>query len=154
LRFLLAGWESTCIFTLQSGTPFTVRSGVDNSYFGIGGDTADQVGNPFLDPGRPRKDLIAQYFNTAAFVRNAPNTVGSAGLNILEAPGIFTIDFGLNKDFRIKESHSIQFRSEFFNLLNRPNFAAPVAAQNSVNFGRILAAGDPRVIQLALKYRF
>jgi hypothetical protein len=154
LRFLFAGWETTGILTLQSGTPFTVRSGVDNSFFGVSGDTADLVGDPFLDSGRARKDLLAQYFNTAAFTRNAAGTVGTAGINILDNPGIATIDLGVNKEFRIRENHNVQFRSEFFNLLNRPNFGSPTATQNSVNFGRILSAGDPRVIQFALKYRF
>ncbi|MEW5974270.1 MAG: carboxypeptidase regulatory-like domain-containing protein [Acidobacteriota bacterium] len=154
LRFLLAGWETSGIVTLQSGTPFSVYSGVDNSYFGIGADTADLIGNPKLDTGRPRKELLARYFNTDAFTRNAPGTVGTAGLNILDAPGIATVDFGLNKDFQIHESHTIQFRSEFFNLFNRVNLGGPNTTQNSVNFGKIFSARDPRVIQFGLKYRF
>lgn len=154
LRHVLARWEVTGILTLQSGLPFTVRSGVDNSYFGIGGDTADLVGNPYLDPGRPRGELVARFFNTAAFARNAPHTVGTAGINILDSPGLANIDLGVLKAIPIREPHHLEFRAEFFNLFNRPNFGAPVAAQNSVNFGRILSAGDPRVIQIALKYRF
>lgn len=154
LRFLLAGWETTGILTLQTGLPITVRSGVDNSFFGIGGDTADLVGDPRLDSGRPRGERIAQYFNPQAFVRNAPGTVGTAGLNILTGPGMVTFDLGVNKDFQIRESHALQFRSEFFNAFNRVNLGNPNSTQNSINFGRILGAGDPRVIQFALKYRF
>lgn len=154
LRWLLAGWETNGILTLQSGSPFTVRSGVDNSYFGVGGDTADLVGDPYMDTNRPRAELISRYFNTAAFVRNAPGTVGTAGINILEGPGMATFDIGVNKDFPITETHSLQFRSEFFNALNRVNFGNPNSTQNSVNFGRITSAGDPRVIQFGLKYRF
>ncbi|HYO83822.1 MAG TPA: TonB-dependent receptor, partial [Bryobacteraceae bacterium] len=154
LRWLLAGWETNGIVTLQSGSPFTVRSGVDNSYFGVGGDTADLVGDSRLDTDRPRADLIARYFNTAAFVRNAPGTVGTSGINILDGPGMATFDLGINKEFAITESQSLQFRSEFFNALNRVNLGNPNATQNSVNFGRITSAGDPRVIQFGLKYRF
>jgi hypothetical protein len=154
VRHVLGGWEVTGILALQSGTPFTVRSGVDSSLFGINGDTADLVGDPFLDPGRPRSELLARYFNTAAFVRNAAGTVGTSGINIIDGPGLVTTDFGVNKEFVISEAHRLQFRSEFFNLLNRPNFSNPNATQNSVNFGRILSAGDPRVIQFALKYQF
>lgn len=154
LRWLLAGWEINGILTLQSGLPFTVRSGVDNSYFGIGGNTADLVGDPRLDTGRSRADLITQYFNTAAFVRNAPGTVGTSGINILEGPGLATLDLGINKEFRITETNALQFRSEFFNALNRVNLGNPNSTQNSVNFGRITSAGDPRVIQFGLKYRF
>jgi hypothetical protein len=154
VRHLLGGWEVTGILALQSGTPFTVRSGVDSSLFGINGDTADLVGDPFLDPGRPRSELIARYFNTAAFVRNAAGTVGTSGINVIDGPGLVTTDFGVNKEFVISETHRLQFRTEFFNLLNRPNFSHPNATQNSVNFGRILSAGDPRVIQFALKYQF
>lgn len=154
LRWLLGGWETNGIVTLQSGSPFTVRSGVDNSFFGVGGDTADLVGDPRLDMDRSRGEVIARYFNTAAFVRNAPGTVGTAGINILEGPGLATFDIGVNKDFRITETHSLQFRSEFFNAFNRVNLSNPNSTQNSVNFGRITGAGDPRVIQFGLKYKF
>jgi hypothetical protein len=154
VRQVFGGWEVTGILALQSGSPFTVRSGVDGSLFGINGDTADLIGDPFLDPGRPRGELIARYFNTAAFARNAPGTVGTSGIDIIDGPGLVTTDFGVNREFVITESHRLQFRSEFFNLLNRPNFGNPNATQNSVNFGRILSAGDPRVIQFGLKYQF
>ncbi len=154
LRHLLAGWETTGILLLQSGAPFTVRAGVETSLFGIGNDTADLIGNPRLDPGRPRKDLVARFFNTGAFARPERFSVGTSGINILDSPGVITFDLGVNKEFALTESHKLQFRSEFFNVLNRPNLGGPVGAQNSVNFGRILSAGDPRVIQFGLKYRF
>lgn len=60
----------------------------------------------------------------------------------------------MNRDFQIRETHALQFSSEFFNAFNRVKLGNPNSTQNSVNFGRILSTGDPRLIQLALKYRF
>lgn len=154
LRWPLGGWEFNAIVALQSGSPFTVRSGVDNSLFGINGDTADLVGDPLLDSGRPRAEQVAQYFNTAAFKPNAKFTVGTAGINILDGPGNISTSLALNKNFPIRERAAIQFRAEAFNATNRVNLGGPTATQNSPNFGRILGAGDPRVIQLALKLKF
>jgi hypothetical protein len=154
VRWIAGGWELSAILALQSGGPFTVRSGVDNSLFGINADTADLIGDPRLSASRPRAEYLAQYFNTAAFARNQRFSVGTSGINILDGPGSVTCDVAANKEFRFTENHNLQFRAEFFNLPNRPNFSNPVSTHNSVNFGRILAAGDPRVIQFALKYRF
>lgn len=151
---LAGGWEISAILALQSGPPFTVRSGVDNSLFGINADTADLIGDPRLPSDRPRAEYLARYFNVAAFARNQRFSVGTSGINILDGPGSVTCDVAVNKEFRLTEQHNLQFRAEFFNLPNRPNFATPVSTHNSVNVGRILSAGDPRVIQLALKYRF
>jgi hypothetical protein len=85
---------------------------------------------------------------------NAPGTFGNSGRNILRGPGFASIDFGLVKNVRLLRGHSVQFRTEFFNLFNRVNLGNPVANVSAPNFGEIISAGSPRVIQLALKYAF
>jgi hypothetical protein len=66
-------------------------------------------------------------------------------------PGLANFDAAVFKDFRFTEKRSLQFRWEVFNAANRPNFNNPVGAVNNVNFGRITAARDPRIMQMALK---
>ncbi len=154
VRHVLGGWETNGIITLQSGRPFTIVSGKDNSGSAVNNDRADLVGNPYLDTGRPRGELVERYFNTAAFTANALGTFGNVGRNTMRAPGDATVDFGVIKDFFLTEQSRVQYRLETFNLFNRVNLNAPAANQSANTFGKITGAGSPRVIQMALKYVF
>ena len=69
-------------------------------------------------------------------------------------PGQFNLDASISKLIHFTEKQTLQFRSEFFNILNHANLNNPTANVSNGNFGRILGAGNPRVIQLALKYMF
>ncbi|MPY89712.1 MAG: hypothetical protein GEU99_17545 [Luteitalea sp.] len=153
-RHVLGGWETNAIVTLESGSPFSVVSGQDNSQSGVNRDRADLVGDPSLDPGRPRGELVQQYFDPAAFQANAPGTFGDSGRNILRGPGFANVDFGLVKNIRLADGHQLQFRTEVFNLFNRVNLDTPVNNVSAPNVGQITSADLPRVIQLALKYAF
>lgn len=154
---VLNGWQLSSILTISSGTPFSVRSGVDNSLSGPTtnsgtNDLADQI---TAESSRPAGAYYLQeYFNTAAYVKNALGTFGDSGRNSLTAPGSLTWDFGLLKDFAISETVRTQFRFEAFNFLNHPNFDAPVSTLTNHNFGRIMTAGSPRILQFALKLMF
>ena len=151
---MLGGWETNGIVILESGPPFSVLSGRDNSQSGVNRDRADLVGEPTLDPGRARAALIAEYFNKAAFANNAVGTFGNSGRNILRGPGFASVDFGLLKNVALGGGHRVQFRTEVFNLFNRVNLGNPVNSVSAPNFAQIISAGSPRVIQLALKYAF
>jgi len=154
VRHVLGGWEANGIVTFESGGWVNMVSGVDNSQAATNADRADLAANPFLDTGRPRAELIRQYFNTAAFRANAAGTFGNVGKNILRGPGAATTDFGLFKNVALRERLRLQIRGEFFNLFNRVNLGNPNANQGSANFGRITGAGAPRVAQVALKLLF
>lgn len=154
LRGVLNGWETNGIITMQSGDPFTVVSGRDNSQSGVGGDRADLIGDPYLPTDRPRSQLVAGYFNTAAFGPNAVGTFGNVGRNTMRGPRQSTVDFGLIREFPIYERARLQFRAEAFNLLNHVNLGNPNATQSSPQFGQITTAGQPRLVQLALRLRF
>ncbi len=152
---LLNGWELTSIASWRSGFPFSVTSGVDNSLSGVGQDRADYLGGvAALDPNRAHGQLVAQYFNFSAFAKNALGTFGTSGKNILWGPGLFDTDLGLLKNFKIAERFSTQFRAEFFNVFNNVNFSQPSANLNAASIGRITAAGNPRILQFALKFLF
>jgi hypothetical protein len=154
IRHVLGGWQANAIVTLEAGSPFSIVSGRDNSQSGVNRDRADLVGDPGLDTARPRAELVARYFNTDAFRVNTPGTFGNSGRNILRGPGFAGVDFGLVKNARLMRGHFMQFRTEVFNLLNRVNLANPVNNASAPNFGQIISAGSPRVIQLAVKYSF
>jgi len=78
---------------------------------------------------------------------------GTGNVNT-QGPGQIDINMAITRKFQIRESQLVEFRGEAFNLPNHLNPNNPVAAVNNPNFGRILTARDPRIIQLALKYVF
>jgi hypothetical protein len=114
------------------------------------------VGDPDLPSDRSRGEKIAQWFNTAAFAEPAPGTFGTLGRSTEVGPGLATVDFSLFKRFPVPlgEDHNVEIRGEFFNLFNRVNLGNPNAARVNALFGRITSAGDPRIIQLGLRYSF
>lgn len=154
MRHLLDGWELNGIVSLESGLRFNVVSGRDNSGTGINADRPDLVGNPYLDAGRPRRELIQRYFNPAAFAQNAAGTFGNAGRNLIAGPGEALADLGLVKTFPLTERHRVRFRVEAFNAFNRVNLDNPNGNLLAPNVGRITSAGPPRVFQMALRYEF
>ena len=90
----------------------------------------------------------------------AINTFGNAGRNTLRSDGLKNFDLGLSRAFRITEKVSLQFRSEFFNLANHPNFFLNDQTVNNASFGRITSQNisndgvGPRVMQFGLYYKF
>src|SRR4029434_4443787 len=87
----------------------------------------DLVGVAQLSTDRSRAEQIARYFDTAAFVQNAIGTFGTMGINNMRGPGFYNVDvaFGKKLFMPYSDKHSIQFRGEFFNLLNQPSFGNP-----------------------------
>jgi len=154
VRTAFGGWSVSGLITAASGLPVSVISGRDFSLTGVGFDRPELVGNPdrnWADKG----DMISQYFNRAAFVPNEPGRYGSAGRNLFSGPGSLNTDLSVVKAFRISERYgNIQFRSEFFNAFNRANFGQPDRNLINATFGRIQTAGDPRIVQFALRYQF
>jgi hypothetical protein len=146
---VVGGWQTSGIVTLQTGFPFTVTVSGDVPNAGTGNTRAKLVGEARLaDP------TIDQWFNRAAFAQPDAFTFGNAGRNILDAPGTRGFDASLMKVFRgFGEQHRVQFRAEFFNAFNHPNFGLPNAQVGNAAFGTIRSA-DNREMQFALKYIF
>ena len=154
---LINGWQLNSILVRQSGFPFTVTSGVDNSFSGVGSDRADYLGgNANLSDSRPLNDKLLQWFDTTRFVVNAPGTFGNSGRSILRGPGYLNMDLGVLKTTGVTERIRLQFRAEFFNALNHPNFRLPTSNISSSQKGRITAVVDEnqRIIQFGLKLLF
>ncbi|MBO0723845.1 MAG: hypothetical protein J2P41_23675, partial [Blastocatellia bacterium] len=152
---LINGWEVSAITNWRSGFSYSVFSNVDNSLSGIGSDRADYIGGPTsLDPNRPHSALIQEYFNVAAFVPNAIGAFGNSDKNLLRGPRYFDTDLGMLRNFAITERISLQFRAEFFNAFNNVNFGLPHNYLGSSSTGQITSAGNPRILQFALKLGF
>jgi hypothetical protein len=155
LRTLANGWSVSAIVTMRSGAPLTVTTGRDNNYDGNNNDRANLVGNPFLDPNRPRHQATAMWFNTAAFVANPIGTDGTSGRDILEGPGSKNADLGIFRTFKLRERMQLQFRTEITNALNLVNLSNPGMNMNSASsYGVILSAGAMRQVQLGLRLSF
>lgn len=154
LRNMLSGWQLTGIYTVRSGTPLTLRSGLDNSRTGIGGDTPDVTGNWRVSGDRSKASQIQQWFNTAAFRQNDIGTFGSLGLGVLRNPGFWNWDLAGSREFSLGETRRLQLRGSLYNALNHANLGTPNATLTSSAFGRITSATDPRVVELSLRVVF
>ena len=154
-KAVLGGWQTSAILNWQSGFPLNIKSGGDYSFSlpEVGNDQAQLVGIPQYTHGSTDQK-IAQWFTTSAFGEPAPNTFGNAGRNILIGPGTFNIDFAAHKVFFLGESIQLQFRAEFFNVLNHVQFNNPDTTWADSTFGQITTARDPRIVQGALKLVF
>jgi hypothetical protein len=147
--YALGGWQVNGINTFQTGLPFTptlnsptVNTGTGSRPNRIGEGT---VSNPTVD----------KWFDPAAFTTPAQFTFGNSGRNILYGPGRVNFDFSVFKEFPVTERLKLQFRTEFFNLFNTPQFDLPIAAIGAGNAGTITAiVGTPRQIQFGLKLVF
>ncbi len=156
LSLVLGNWQASGIVTLQSGRPFSITSSGDRAA-GAGTPYGDQAGNLFLDPGRPRGQRIDQYFNTSAAVQPAAGTYGTLGRNILRGPGYANTDLSISRRFPLhfRESASLWFRSEYFNLFNRPTLGLPGSQIGPSSFGKITGTdADQRILQFSLKVEF
>ncbi len=151
---VVGGWQINGIASLRSGIPFDVVPGSPTSLSGTGGERANLVGNPFLDNSRPVPQRLQEYFNKSAFAVAPSGSWGNLGRNVMEGPGQVNLDLVFGKRFPVIENHVIEFRAEFFNATNTPSFSNPVSTVTNGNFGRIIASGPGRVVQLALKYSF
>ncbi len=152
------GWNLSYITNWQSGFPFTAFAEDDNSFSAMGNDRPDitvaNIGMTSLSSKRSHSALITEWFNTADFVPNAIGTYGNIGKNSQRGPRLFTTDFALLKNGKVVERLAYEFRAEFYNAFNNVNFGDPDAGLQDSNFGQISSAGDPRILQMAMKFKF
>ena len=169
LNAVIGGWQTGGTGTLQSGVPVSLNiGGVDNS----GTDEAYDRPNYVSGPVNASNQTPAGWYNRAAFVEAPPGQFGDVGRNTMSAPGIFTIDAELHKNWAMpyNEHHQLQLRFEGFNVLNHPNWGEPnpnilagatipgqpaTAARSGFGvISSILGNVPMRQLQLGLKYTF
>ncbi|MGH9767619.1 MAG: carboxypeptidase regulatory-like domain-containing protein, partial [Blastocatellia bacterium] len=153
-RAILNGWSLSAIVSLRSGRPLTITNGSDANLDGNSSDRANLAGNPLLDHNRPRSEVVAAWFDTAAFAPAVVGTDGTAGRNIIDGPGLKNVDLGIFRDFSFTERFKLQFRAEATNAFNLVNLNNPTTSRNSSQFGRITTARTMREMQLGLRLTF
>lgn len=155
-RHLVSGWEIAGIFTLQSGFPIRLTSTDDEEL--MGSNNFETVGEP--NQIAPFRRLRPQssggyFFDPASFVQAPVGQMGNAPRTICCGPGIANLDLGLHKRFHVGEARTLEFRTEFFNVMNHTQFFNPDGnITDGPNFGQVSRARDPRLIQLALRLNF
>jgi hypothetical protein len=149
LRTLASDWRISGIFRASSGTPLTVTVTGDPARTGLSGQRANMV----LDDPYGDKSLD-NYLNPDAFSMPAVGTLGAQERNSFTGPASRNVDIAIVRAFRFADTHRIEARIESFNAFNWFRWGTPTTNFNSSQFGKITSAGDPRVMQFALKYSF
>ena len=173
---VISGWTLSAIATLESGFPFSPQLGYNPTG---SGDSRNPV-RPNVNPAftgslythGTTAQRVAQYFNPAAFSAPAYGTVGNAGRDSLTGPAYNDVDLSLAKTTKLTEQARVQFRAEFFNVLNHTNLGTPsetvfssgptqgtaanqaAAVALSPAAGVVTSAATTRQIQLGLKLLF
>jgi hypothetical protein len=148
------GWQVNALNVWSTGQPFTIVNATGQSNTGVttDGDRPNQVSSPKI-----AHPSISEFFNTAAFEAQTFGTIGNVAKNSLYGPHFRHLDASVFKTFDLINGTQLQFRAEFFNVMNTPNFANPDGALGDATFGTISSTqgnSNPRQIQFALKLTF
>ncbi|MFN7977468.1 MAG: carboxypeptidase regulatory-like domain-containing protein [Vicinamibacterales bacterium] len=145
-------WTLSGIVTLQSGMPVAIAQTTNNNAFaGFGTQRPNLVGDPEL-PADQR--TTSRWFNTAAFSAAPQFAIGSSSRNPIRGPGFKSLDIAVFRRIPLAGSTALELRGEVFNATNTAPLGAPNTTVGAAAFGTITSAGDPRVVQLAVKFLF
>jgi hypothetical protein len=196
VRLTSWNWRSSAILTAMSGLPIDIVDTGAGSFYGLS-NGASPLARPNLATGMSCGNAnqsvpTGSFFNATVFARPTVQSgqpipsssgtataaavgtdIGNVGRNCLRGPRQVNVDLALGKLFPLAESRNFEFRAEFFNLFNHPNFANPISNLNALfasggsvnqttgqvvnpgNFGRIIStSNNPRILQFALKFDF
>jgi hypothetical protein len=174
---IVEGWQITGILAANTGLPFNVTDGVDqsNQITGVPRPNYSPNNPAFISNGisypacnnQPVLGGAAMYFNPNCFSQEAFGTLGNFAREGLVGPSLVNVDIGILKDTKIRENWNLQFRAEIFNIFNHTNLSFPASAlftgtpSASGILGRVSTAGQitsysvpSREIQLGLKLIF
>ncbi|MFZ0939278.1 MAG: carboxypeptidase regulatory-like domain-containing protein [Candidatus Sulfotelmatobacter sp.] len=157
------GWALSGVSRFATGFPVTLYNNNDTSLLGTipNGINNNGVDTPNFAPGNlqlntnPRSGSPA--FNTALFSLPSLGQIGNAPRRFFDGPGIYNFDMAVQKNVRLSESKSLDFRLEAFNVFNHAQFYGAAAVNgniSSANFGEFVSAAAPRLMQLAAKFSF
>jgi hypothetical protein len=161
VRYLLNGWQTNGIFIFRSGDPLTV-TGANVDGTGLNRDRAvwnglSPYGGTECAAGTHCKNWLnkANFSTNPSYTTNLALTYGNVVKGSFVGPQFASWDTSVIRIFPIHESLQLQFRAEFFNVLNHTNFGDPQQTQTNSSFGSITSTnGDPRIGQLSLKLDF
>jgi hypothetical protein len=155
---ILGDWSVSGLIVVHSGQPFSVLAGSDTNADGNTSDRATLIAGQNLNSVYASGGAKTQFLLPQSQVLNvifAPKGGTLLGRNAFSGPSFFNLDSGLQKNVPLGEQRRIEFRFEFFNLLNHTNFGNPNSTITSPLFGQILSTvSNSRQIQLAGKFYF
>ena len=149
---VVGGWQFSGLMTYQSGIPINMSA--PGNGFGFAYNPPNITNGPAVSISNP---TVGEWFNVNAFSEPLPFTIGSAPRRItqLRQDGTHNTDISLMKNFIVWEPVKLQFRADFFNLTNTPQFSAPNTSVGSSTFGQVTSqANSPRAIQFGVKLSF
>ncbi len=161
VKSITKDWQLSPIVGFQTGSP--IQLSVGGKDISLSGQLLDrpEVLVPGAVYGAPK--TLGDYLNLDSFAcaGNAAGTCttstgqfGNLGRNAIYGPGTIQWDMALSRRFKIKERESLDFRSDFFNIMNHANWNNPTTSLTSATFGEITGFGSPRIIQMSLKLFF
>ena len=149
---LVNDWTLAGVATLQSGVPLAIAQTTNNNAFaGFGTQRPNLVGDPEL-PADERS--TSRWFNTSAFAAAPQFALGTSSRNPVRGPGYRNLDLAVIRRVALPAGTALEIRGEIFNATNTPPLGAPNTTVGAAAFGTITTAGDPRVVQVALKFLF
>jgi hypothetical protein len=160
---LTEDWSLSGTTRFATGFPVTLYDNSDNSLLGTLGNGANNylLDTPRYLPGPLKINTNGRNgrpaFNTSLFPEENPGQLGNAKRRNFYGPGINNFDMTLEKNLRLAEAKSLEFRIESFNTFNHAQFYGPASVDGQIedpNFGRIVSAAAPRLVQLAAKFTF
>ncbi len=144
------GWQVAPIVSLNAGQPLTITDGSNVSLTSVGADRPNTVLTTGVLP-----HTLASWFNQAAFALQPAGTFGNTGRDSIIGPGTISWDMSMSRQFKFRERYRLDFRSDFFNIMNHANWSNPGTALGTAStFGKITTFGSPRLIQLSMKLFF
>jgi hypothetical protein len=157
------GWSISGTTRFSTGFPVTLSDVSDNSLLGTLGnginnqllDTPKISSGPLKLNTNPRNGHPE--FNTNLFTEEALGQLGNSARRFFHGPGIENFDMQVGKNLRLTESKSLEIRAEAFNVFNHAQFFGPASVDGVVedsNFGSVVSAAAPRLVQLAAKFHF
>jgi hypothetical protein len=152
-RQITRDWQLSPIISLISGQPLTVTDGGQD--ISLSGQDQDRPNVVLPNAVIPANQTLTEWFDPAAFAVQPKGTFGDAGRNAIYGPGTIQWDMAVSRLFRLNSEHRrLEFRADFFNIMNHGNWGNPTLSILSGTFGQITTFGSPRIIQMALKLYF
>jgi len=152
LNLITSGWSLAPSGSLWTGNPIQLSDGGKD--ISLSGQLLDRPNVVSPSTVYPATRTLGDWFNSSAFAVQPAGTFGNLGRNAVYGPGAINWDMALSRQFRFKERWRLDFKAEFFNIMNHANWGNPTTSNTSSTFGEITGFGGPRNIQFSTKLLF
>jgi hypothetical protein len=157
LNAVAGNWGTGVIAEVRSGTPWGVVEQTNHSNTFAAAQRPTLLRDPGISGGRSTAAMLAEYFDTSAFIDPGVGVFGDAARNVGHGPRVVNVDLSIHKGWKLTERFGLQFRGDFYNLPNHANFADPNGQRGRSDFGQIttiLTGSTGRQTQLSMRLEF